>query len=572
VTLRRILALTTAHRAWIAAGIALGFLAIGANVALMGMSAYLISRAAVVTNVADIALAVTAVRVLAIARAAFRYLERYATHRASLRILADLRTWFYASIEPLAPAALGGRRRGDLLARILADVETIDDFYVRVVVPPVAAGLVVAATCLAVGAFDPAIGVVLLGFLGLTGVVLPLATRRLSRVPAATAITVRGELDAAVVDGLEGLAELVALDQAEVGRERILAAGDALDAARRRLAIVRGIGLGLAALLTTLCAAAVLAVAIPVVDSGHMEGVYLAVVPLAAIAAFEAVAPLATSVQVLDASRAAGDRLFELTDASRPVDDPAEPAGPAEAGHHGIELRGLRFGYDTATSPVLDGLDLAIPDGGRLVITGPSGAGKSTLVDLLLRFWELDEGTIRIGGRDIRDYTADDARAMLGVVPQQVDLFDATIRDNLALADADATDEAIEAACRIAQLHDAIEALPEGYETRVGEDGVRLSGGERRRLAIARVILRDAPILIMDEPTADLDPDTEARLVEALRPFMARRTTLLISHRTALVREADAVVRLEAGRVVPIGPAGGGTVPTGIERRAVAQA
>jgi thiol reductant ABC exporter CydC subunit len=548
MTLRRILSLTTAHRGWIAAGVALGFLAIGANVALMGMSAYLISRAAIVTNVADIALAVTAVRVLAIARAAFRYLERYATHRASLRIVADLRTWFYASIEPLAPAALGGRRRGDLLSRIVADVETLDDFYVRVLVPPMAAALVVAVLCLALGMFDPAIGVVLLVFMVLTGVVLPLATRHLSHQPAVDLVVARGALNGTVVDGLEGLPELVVLDQADVHRRRILEGGDAVDRARQRLAIVRGLGAGLAALLTTLCAVALLAVAIPIVGSGRMDGVYLAVVPLAAIAAFESVVPLATSLQVLDASRAAGERLFELTDLAPLVVDPGIPAPLPHPGAHAIEIRGLRFTYPGTTAPVLDGLDLSVPDGGRLAIVGPSGAGKSTLVDLLLRFWDVAPGMIAIGGRDIRDYAVEDARSMLGVVSQQIDLFDATVRDNLAVADADASDEAIEAACRTAQLHDVIEALPDGYETRIGEDGVRLSGGERRRLAIARVLLRDAPILIMDEATADLDPDTEARLVDALRPFMATRTTLLISHRTALIGEADAVLRVEGGQ------------------------
>jgi thiol reductant ABC exporter CydC subunit len=553
--LRRILALTTTHRGWIAAGVVLAFLAIGANVALMGMSAYLISRAAIVTNVADISLAVTAVRVLAIARAAFRYLERYVTHRTSLRIVADLRTWFYASIEPLAPAALGGRRRGDLLSRIVADVETLDDFYVRVLIPPMAAALVVAVLCLALGSFDPAIGVVLLTFLVVTGVLLPLATRWLSRGPATELVTLRGALNAAVVDDLEGLPELVALDQADVHRRRLLDGGDAVDRARRQLAMVRGIGSGVAALLTTLCAAAVLAVAIPVVSGGGMEGVYLAVVPLAAIAAFEAVAPLSTTVQVLDASRAAGERLFELTDVAPPTVDPPAPTSLPGPRGHGIDIRGLRFAYPGAALPVLDGFDLSVADGSSVAIVGPSGVGKSTLVDLLLRFWDVGPGMIAIGGHDIRDLPVEDVRSMLGVVSQQVDLFDATIRDNVAVADADASDAEIEAACRTAQLHDAIVAMPQGYDTRIGEDGVRLSGGERRRLAIARAILRDAPILILDEATADLDPPTEARLVEAIRPFIAGRTTLLISHRTALVREAEAVVRLDGGRALPMATA-----------------
>jgi ATP-binding cassette subfamily C protein CydC len=555
---RRILALTASHRRWVLAGAILGFLAVGANVALMGMSAYLISRAAIATNVADVALAVTAVRVLAIARATFRYLERYATHRASLRILADLRRWFYAAIEPLAPAGLGGRRPGDLLTRIVTDIETLDDFYVRVVVPPLAALLVIAVAGLAFGALDPLAGIVLAGFLVVTGAGLPIATRRLAREPATALVDARGALGAAVVDDLDGLAELVALDQADAHRLRVLGAGDAVDRARTRLAGVRGLGLGVAALLTTLCAVAVLEVGIVAVGAGRLDGVLLATIPLAAIAAFETVTPLAASVQVLDTSRAAAARLFELTDAPPPVREPETPAAPPGPGGHGIAIRGLRFAYEDGDGPVLDGLDLTVPDGSRVALIGPSGAGKSTLVDLLLRFWEVDAGMIEIGGRDIRDYAVDDVRAMFGVVAQEVDLFDATIRDNLAVADAAVSDEAIEAACRVAQLHDRIAALPDGYDTRIGEDGTRLSGGERRRLAIARAILRDAPILVLDEATSDLDPATEAKLVTALRPFMAGRTTLLLSHRTALVGAADAVVRLDGGRAVTVASAAAG--------------
>ena len=234
---------------------------------------------------------------------------------------------------------------------------------------------------------------------------------------------------------------------------------------------------------------------------------------------------------------------FELVDAEPEVVDPSDPA-PLPATHD-LEIRGLRFRYGPTEPWVLDGLDLSIPAGSSLALVGPSGAGKSTLVDLLLRFWEYQEGAIRIGGRDIREYRADDVRAMLGVVSQHVHLFNATVRDNLAVADADATDDEIEAACRMAQLHDAIVALPEGYETRIGEDGVRLSGGERQRLAIARAIVKNAPMLILDEATANLDVATESRLFDALGPFMAGRTTLVISHRRTVAGRVDRMVVLD---------------------------
>ena len=236
----RLLGLLSAHRRWVAAGVIFGFLAIAANVALVAMSAFLVSRAAVVDNVAELALAVTAVRVLAIGRAAFRYLERYATHVATLRILADVRVWFYAAIEPLAPARLTARRSGDLLARIVADVETLEDFYVRVLVPPIVAVLVTAFGCVLLGVFDVSLGFVLLAFLVLVGAVLPLLTRWLSREVSERAVTTRGELSAAFVDEVHGLADLIALDRADGHRATVLGLGADLDRTGERQALFRG--------------------------------------------------------------------------------------------------------------------------------------------------------------------------------------------------------------------------------------------------------------------------------------------------------------------------------------------
>jgi thiol reductant ABC exporter CydC subunit len=552
-TFRRELGLMARHRWSIVIGALLGFAAIGSSVGLMAVSAYLISKAAIVTNVAEVALAITAVRVLAISRAVFRYLERYATHRATLRILAGLRTWFYGAIEPLAPARLSAYHSGDLLARIVADIDTLEDLYVRVLVPPVVAALVTALASILLGAFDPVLGLALLAFLIFTAVVLPVLSRRLTRAPASAVVSARAESSALLVDGIRGVADLLVLGEDDRHRTRTLAAGRALDRAAERLAEVRGLNAALVALCTSLAGVTVLALAIPLVTGDRLDGVLLATIPLAAMASFEAVAPLSLSVQLLDTTDRAAARLFELVDTEPEVADPPEPAPPPVV--HDLDIRGLRFRYDPAEPYVLDGLDLSIPAGGSLALVGPSGAGKSTLVDLLLRFRDYREGEIRIGGRDLHAYRADDVRRAFGVVSQQVHLFNATVRDNLAVADADATDEEMEAACRIAQLHDTILALPDGYETRIGEDGVRLSGGERQRLAIARAILKGAPILVLDEATANLDVATESRLLDSLAPFMAGRTTLVISHRATVAGRVDRVVALDAGHAAVTGGA-----------------
>ncbi len=412
--------------------------------------------------------------------------------------------------------------------------------------PPITAALVVAAASVWLGTFDVLLGVVLLAFLVLTGIVVPILVQRLSRDPAVAFIERRAELSALIVDEVQGLADLIALDAASRHRASALATGRALERQAERLAALRGISAGLAALLTSLCGVVILAVAISLVDRGALDGVYLALLPLAAVAAFEAVEPLSLSLQLLHTSDAAGRRLFALTDVAPTVIDPIVPE-PLPAAF-GLEVRDLRFAYDATSGPILDDVSFTIPDGQSLALVGPSGSGKTTLVNLLLRFWESDRGSIRIGGRDVHDLRADDVRRMLGVVSQHVHLFDATIRDNLAVADADVTDERVELACRQAQLHDFIMTLPLGYETRIGEDGVRLSGGERRRLAIARAIIKDAPVLVLDEPTADIDVSTEERLLVSLESFMRGRTTLLISHREAVIRHADTVLVLDAGR------------------------
>jgi ATP-binding cassette subfamily C protein CydC len=550
--LRRVVELLHGHRRWIAVGALLSVLAIVSNVALMGVSAYLISRAALVTNVAALALAITSVRVLAISRAAFRYLERYATHTATFRILTELRVWFYRAIEPLAPARLDSHRSGDLLARIVADIETLQDLYVRVVVPPLAGAVTAVIVCLALGAFDPTVGLVLLAGMLAVGVALPLVARRRSHEPARASVATRARLNAMLVDEVQGIADLTAFEAAEQHRERTLALGEELEDLGMRLASIRGLNGAASTALIGLTAVAILVAAIPLVTEGRLDGVVLAVLPLAAIASFEAVQPLSLSLQVLETGRAAAGRLFELIDAAPPVTDPARSA-PLPASF-GLEVRGLRFRYDPDGPLVLDGLDLSVPTGSTLAILGPSGSGKSTLVDLLLRFREAEAGLIAVGGLDLRELTADDARRSFGVVSQQVHLFDASIRDNLALADPDVTDERIEAVCRVVQLHDFVTTLPGGYGTTIGENGIRLSGGERQRLAIARVMIRDAPILVLDEATANLDATTEQRLMAALRPFLASRTTLLISHRPALARIADDAIVIEDGRARPARP------------------
>jgi len=540
--LRRLLRLVLPHWRWLAVGGLFGVIAIGSNIALMGLSAYLISKAAIASGLAELALAVTGVRVLAISRAGSRYLERYTTHRAMFRILAMMRVWFYRAIEPLAPARLVHERSGDLLTRSVSDVDALEDFYIRVIVPPVVAAVVVASVSVIYGLFDLAIGLSLAFFLVLTGVVLPLVARWLSASPAASLAAVRGDVGAMIVDEVQGVADLVALDAAAEHRRRLLARAQELDEARRRVGDIEGVNNALGGLFASLAGLCILVLAIPLVTSGQMEGVFLAALPLAAIAAFEAVQPLSRSLQLLDSTKVSARRLFELIDAPPLVID-RDPADELPVAHD-LEVRDLSFRFEESEPWVLRDLSLRIGAGERVALVGPSGCGKSTLVSLLLRFWDYQDGQIRVGGRELHELGQEEARSMFSVVPQDVHLFNATIWDNLAVADGEADADAMERACRFAQLHDFISTLPEGYDTVVGEDGLLLSGGECRRLAIARAVLKDAPIVILDEATADLDSTTEVALWSALDPWLARKTVLVISHRPTIGVHVDRVIEL----------------------------
>ncbi len=537
---RRLLVLITPHWPWLAIGVLLGVIAIGANIALMALSAYLISRAAIATSVADLALAITGVRVLAISRAGLRYLERLATHRGMFRILATVRVWFYAAIEPLAPAHLVHRQSGDLLTRAVADVDALEDFYIRVVIPPLVAAVVVTGLSMLYGLFDLSLGLVLALFLLLTGVLLPLATRWLSTGSAAALAPIRGDVGALIVDEIHGVADLVALDAAGDHRRRLLARGAEVDRIRRRLGTIEGVSTTLSSLFASLAGLTILALSIPLVTSGQMEGVFLAVLPLAAIAAFEAVQPLSRSLQLLDSTRGSARRLFELIDEPPPVVDPPVPSPMPST--FDLDFRGLGFRYVPSEPWVLRDFDLHVEAGERVALVGPSGSGKTTLLSLLLRFWDYEAGSVAVGGHELHELAQDEVRAMFSVVPQDVHLFNATIEDNLAVAAADADRARMEHACRVAQLSDLIGGLPEGYHTVIGEDGLLLSGGERRRLAIARAVLKDAPIVILDEVTADLDSTTETALWSALDPWLTGKTVLAISHRPTIGAHVDRVV------------------------------
>ncbi|MGE5576320.1 MAG: thiol reductant ABC exporter subunit CydC [Syntrophothermus sp.] len=529
----------------------LGFLTVASNIGLMAASALLIARAALHPPVLDLMTLIVGVRVFGISRAVFRYLERYVSHDATFRVLSRLRVRFYQAAEPLAPARLADYRSGDLLSRIVADVGTLENFYVRVLAPPLVAFLVLVAVFFFFAGFDIRLAYVVLGLFLAAGVGVPLAVRALSRGTGQRLVKVRSALHAHLVDSIQGMAEIVAFGQTGRQQELIGALSRELMGVQGKMSGITGLSTALTGLAMNLAMWVVLALAIPLVARGTLDGIYLGMLALTAVSSFEAITPLPLAFQYLEESLAAAQRLFKITSEQPAVQDPASPS-PVTKGF-ALEVNGLRFRYRPDCPWALDGLGFMLPEGGRMAVVGSSGAGKSTLVNLLLRFWDYEEGSIRLGEHELKSYRQEDLRQLISMVPQQTHLFNATIRENLLLARPGASEMEIIQAARNAQIHDFIQTLPQGYETCVGESGLKLSGGQRRRLAIARALLKNAPILILDEPTAGLDAVNEREVMKAVYRLMEGRSTLVITHRLAGLEIMDEILVLEAGRVVERG-------------------
>lgn len=549
--MRRLLGFLFPVKGWVALSVLLGALTVASGIGLLATSAWLISAAALQPSIAELSVAIVGVRFFGISRGVFRYLERLSSHNTTFRLLAQLRVWFYRSLEPLAPARLQEARSGDLLGRIISDVDALEDFYVRAVAPPLVAVVVGSAMFLFLAGFALRLALVLASFLALAGLALPLLVVRLSRRPGRQIVDQRAALQTNLVDALVGMADLQAYGQAGRMMAQIEAGSRRLAELERRMARIGGLHSGLSLLLANLALWSVLALAIPLVEQGRLAGLNLAALALATLATFEAVQPLPVAAQQLATSLQAAGRLFHFLDASPALSDPPAPA--VLSGPPSLSVQGLRFRYGPREPWALDGLSFDLPAGRRLAIVGPSGAGKSTLANILLRFWDFQEGRVVLAGRPIGDYGQADVRGLFGFVAQDSHIFNAPIGDNIRIAHPPAGPEEIVAAARQAQLDDFVASLPEGYETGVGQLGMQLSGGQRQRLVIARAAVRRPPILLLDEPTANLDPLTEAGVLATLLALAKGRSLLLITHRLVALEQMDEILVLDAGRVAERG-------------------
>ena len=542
-TLRALLRLVPVPRRRLAGAAVLGALTVVFGVGLMATAGYLISRAAERPEILSLMVAIVAVQFFGIGRPVLRYLERLASHDMTLRVLGGLRTRFFERIEPLAPAELEGYRKGDLLSRMVADVDALQNLYLRGLEPPLVALLAGAVSVLAAAAFLPAAGLVLAGGLLTAGVAVPALVGALGARAGRRQASARGELSAELVELLRGAPELVAFGAEAPAVERVRVADRALVKLARRDALAAGVADGLGLVVTGLTVAGVLAVAVTASGDGDLNRVLIAMLALLALAAFEAVTPLGAAARELSATLAAGRRVLELTDHTAAVQDPARPVS-APKWPFPVALEGVTARYPREGRPALDDVSLRLEPGERVALLGPSGAGKTTVANLLLRFLDPERGRVTLAGRDVREYRQDDVRRLVSVAGQESHLFSASIRDNVRLPRPDATDDEVADALRRARIWDWICRLPDGLDTFVGEEGRELSGGQRQRIVLARALVAGAPVLVLDEPTAHLDPQTASELVDDVFSAAGDRTVLLITHRTEGLDLVDRVVTL----------------------------
>jgi thiol reductant ABC exporter CydC subunit len=532
----------------VAVSVLLGALTVSFGVGLMTTSGYLISRAAERPPILELTVVIVAVRFFAIARPIARYLDRIASHDLALRALGRIRRRFYARIEPLAPAELDAFRRGDLVSRMVGDVDALQGLYLRGLGPPLVAIAVTVACVVAAAVLLPLAGAILAVGLVAGGVVVPALAGRLGRAAGRRQAAARGELTAELVELLRGAPELVVYGREAERLAAVRAADRELIRLAHRDALVAGLADALSILVAGLTLSAVLASAVWAHDSGLLDRVLVATLALLALSSFEAVAPLPAAARELSATAAAGRRLFELTDREPVVRDPAAPL-PAPPAGATVALEGVTARYAPGGEPALKRADLRLEPGRRIALVGPSGAGKSTVASLLVRFLDPEEGRVTVAGRDLRGYRQEDVRRMFALAGQDAHLFNSTIRANLKLARPDASDAELMDALRRARIADWVASLPDGLDTLVGEEGAELSGGQRQRLTIARALLADAPVLVLDEPTAHLDPETAEELTRDVLAVAGNRSVLLITHRPEGLDLVDETVLLQSGRI-----------------------
>jgi ATP-binding cassette subfamily C protein CydC len=541
------------HSAWLAGGIFLALLTAFASITLLTLSGWFISASAIAgliaidgnTLVFNFMLPAAQIRTMAITRTLGRYGERIVTHEATFRMLAGIRGWFFQQLIPLVPGRLSAMRSGDLLSRMTADIDALDALYLRLLAPAVVAAIGVTAVTIFLAFYAPVISLTTGLMLIIASIGAPWIFNRLGRAGAEEIVVLAANFRIRQIDMFQGLADLIA-NQAYgrfsdfQGRFSDLMIN--IQRQNNRLSAISSAFTLLLSQITLLMALVLAAIAF---KDGLLSGSDLALVVFCVIAAFELVMPLPQAMQMLAKTQKAARRIRQVTEMSPTITQPNQPL--ALPGHYDLQLNEVSFRYSDQQGRVLKNISLNIPQGSKVAIVGPSGSGKSTLLQLLMRYYDPEHGSVLLAGQNIRHFDADELMSCFGVLSQRSQLFAASIKENLLIAKPDATATELNAAIKAAGLEKFIGYLPESLDTWVGESGVKVSGGEARRIALARLYLKNAPILILDEPTEGLDGDTERDVFNALASFAKDKTVVMVTHREAALALADVVYEMDQG-------------------------
>ncbi len=546
----RLLNSLAAHPGRLVASIAAGAATVGSSIGLLTTSAYLISEAALHPPILDLTVAIVGVRFFGISRAVFRYLERIVSHDLSLRLLADLRTRLVRAIHRLGPAGVASFRAGDLVGRVIDDVDEIQHVFVRVAAPPLVAIVIALVTALFALIWLPVSTVTILVPFLIAAIFVPWITRWAGAKAGRGVADQRGRMIGQTVEIIEGAPVIVALGE----EDRLLAvameSADRVAAAERRTAWLHGFGDAAILVLVGVALVGTLWVSAVAVEAGTLDGVMVAVLVMLAITPFEAVAPLPGAFERLGRSLGAADRLFEVIDAESPTAPPGSPrAIPDDTT---LRVEGAVVTTDTGRR-ILGPIDLSIGPTQRIGIIGETGAGKTTLAHVLCRFRDPDGGTVSVGDVDLADVARDDLRAFVGYEDDRSFLFRGSILGNVRISDSDVSEDEVRAVIDRVGLGPWIDALPDGLQTDVGEGGEAVSGGQRRRLALARALLVEFPVLILDEPISGLDPVTAEAVMDDLLNSTDDRALILITHRPVGLDRMDEIIVLEDGVIVDRG-------------------
>lgn len=549
--LLHLLRLIKAFTGWVFLSILMGTAAIGAGIGLLGTSSWLIASAALHPSIADLQVAIVGVRFFGISRGVFRYLERLISHSVNLHLLSRLREDFYRRIEPGAPANLHSYRSGDLLHRMMSDLETLENFYVRVVAPVVVAVVIAAGTSLFVGGYLKQCGLILASGLFTNGFLLPMLTLFTSRPWVRDLTAVHADVSALTVESLQGLEDLQAYHAHDRWFETLQGEYRQAGKIQNKITGINSMGSALSLLALNSTVLGVLWAAIPRVSAGELDGVMLAVLAMVTSASFEAVTIMPSAAVNLNSSLSSANRLFGVGGQELEIRQPDRknsiPPGDE------VFFNKISLVYPDALKPVLQGISFSIHKGEKKAIVGVSGAGKTCLLNLLMRFQIPTSGRILIDGIDLQSIAQPNLPSIFGVVSQSPYLFSTSLRENLQLARPGAVDKEILMALEQAELGEWAGKLPDGLDTWLGENGVRMSAGERQRLAVARLILQNPPILLLDEPTANLDPINETHILNNLFTIFCSKTILFVTHRLTLLERMDEILVLDHGEIIERG-------------------